>query len=103
MARIGVDALLRHVGCGSVDEIAGCVLCDQIRARLRTASTRDELRAALEVPIEFWRAYFALPGGAHWTVADEFWRQWLDAYGHLVPESPPAADAVARSAGDSTD
>jgi hypothetical protein len=35
--RTAHETLIRHVGCGDVDAMVGCPLCDQIRAALRAA------------------------------------------------------------------
>lgn len=94
--KISTDKLIKHVGCGTVDDVGCCVLCELIRGRLSSANgaSRRDIIAALEVPMTYWRSYFASHGGQHWTVSDEFWRQWLDAYGHLVPESSQSVGAV---------
>ena len=36
MSRIGIDKLIAHVGCGTVDDMGCCVLCELIRARLKS-------------------------------------------------------------------
>lgn len=96
--KISDDKLIQHVGCGAVDDVGCCVFCDLIRARLKrdavSRASNSDLRAALEVPVNYWRSYFASHGSQRWTVNDEFWHQWLDAYAHLVPESPRSVVAV---------
>lgn len=37
--RFPIDTLVKHVGCGAVDEVGACVYCDQIRARLERLTT----------------------------------------------------------------
>ena len=77
MSMKDTDTLVKHVGCGTVDDMNCCPLCALIRARLRDAAPRVEgWRPIATAPKDGTRILLCLKGGARligrWSDEAEF-------------------------------